>query len=300
MDKQYKSIVQQMGDMQVTNLALVNSTSKQMEVRHQQLTESVNSQLVTLQQHVKKIQDDIAVRLAEPNVSSGNSGNPSKGNGRWGGAASSIRANSAPSKDDRDGFIRAAAVSEFSDILVGGLPEGTMNEEMNPFLEHLCKAEVGVELTPLPAPFRGQCGRLRVGSHSDRKLAIEGLRALDISFNGKSGSCKPYFKVFEPADQRAKNAEIRWLHSHLYGILKGHITRLVLDSDKRNSVLYMNNIVVARFVCIDEPTQIVRGMIDRKKHVFTILKQQMEDALKSLGARASVEQISKSFSDRRV
>ena len=88
----------------------------------------------------------------------------------------------------------------------------------------------------------------------------------------------------------------------MYGILKGNmdITRLVLDSDKRNSVLYMNNIVVARFVCIDEPTQIVRGMIDRKKHVFTILKQQMEDALKSLGARADVEHICKAFSDRRV
>ena len=143
---------------------------------------------------------------------------------------------------------------------------------------------------------------MRVGSHSDRKQAIEGLRALDISFSGKSGSCKPYFKVFEPAELRAKNAEIRWLHTHLYSILKGHmeITRLVLDSDKRNSVLYMNNTIVARFVCIDEPAQHVRGMIDRKKHVFTILKQEMEDALKSLGARADVEQISTAFNNRRV
>ena len=153
-----------------------------------------------MQAHIKKIQDDIEIRLAEPSVPSGNSGNPSKGIGRWGGAASSTRANSVPSKDDRDGFIRAAAVSEFSDILVGGLPEGTMNDEMNPFLAHLCQADVGVELTSLPAPFRGQCGRLRVGSHSDRKQAIEGLRALDIRFSGKSGSRKPYFKVFEPAE----------------------------------------------------------------------------------------------------
>ena len=80
-DKQYKTIVQQMGMMQVANVELVNTTSKQMEVHHQQLTEPVNSQLQTMQAHIKKIQDDIEIRLAEDPVPASN---PSKGRGRWG------------------------------------------------------------------------------------------------------------------------------------------------------------------------------------------------------------------------